>query len=780
MVKNIVIFSLIFTILTIGLVGATAFSNQNKNNNEKISNRVNTLLEHSKYSYSRDRNSIKKHISKLLSRSDDSSSFNSNNNNNNEQDLPTISNTKLWVFFNKKIMPSNFQNIDIEVLKVMTGLTDAAIERRIKVGTTQHIIDESDFPVEETFIQRVIDCGGQKVVVKSHQNSKWLNAVSISLTPFEEENQNTINTIEKTIQCISSQPFVSKIDIVNSWVKPIEQPAQSAQQEDEHQSVTLINRGLLSKDDEKKVDTFSLSALLPNFDDFYGHTFPGIFQANIQNLQSKTVDGKSLDGSGITILMIDSGFYKDHEAFAHLKIQDEYDFISNQTNTQGPGDDPQNKHGTATLSTIGGYIPGVLVGPAYNATFLLAKTEIVADEIQSEEDLWIRALEWGEEKGAHLVSSSLGYTQWYEYYELNGNHHFTEMVDKAAAKGVVVVVSAGNRGTEGIGAPADGKNLISVGALSNDNVNARFSSQGPSSDGRVKPDISALGVNNYVASHLGVANFTQMSGTSFACPLAAGGVALLMQAHRDWTPEQVYEAVLATASIATQPNNGIGFGIFDAAKADQYIPIDKGASCVSQRCSGHGGCCSSSVSASKCYCAPDYYGQFCQYKRVPCGTECTKRGGKCQMDKFGFSFECVSLNASDVNNYDVRDECNSCDSSFDICGVCGGDGLSCLGCDDIPYSGKTYDSCGVCGGKGNCKTIVTEEPKHDSKKKVIIGVSIGVVGSVIIVIGAVIFYKKRHVVKSFDIGLPFQKGYFKLNTNNTFDNEFSLLEEDDF
>ncbi|KAF2075388.1 hypothetical protein CYY_003312 [Polysphondylium violaceum] len=778
MVKYIVILLLI-TILTIGLIGASAAADNS--HSKKVSNRVNTLLEHSKYAYSRN-NLNNRHVNKLLNTQSSSEeeeeespqSQSSTSGSKVKDDLPTISNTKLWVFFNRKVVPSNYQNIDIEVLQLMTGVSDAAIERRIKVGTTMHVIDESDFPVEQSFIKKVIDCGGNKIVVKSHQSSKWLNAVSISLSPFEQD-QNTINTVEQAIECISSQPFVSKIDIVNSWIKSIDEQKDVDQQEkkenEKSQPVRLVNRGLLSNDDEKKVDTLSLSALLPSFDTFYGHTFSGIFQSNIQNLP------KNLDGTGITILMIDSGFFKDHEAFKHLKIKDEYDFISNTGNTQGPGDDPQNKHGTATLSTIAGFIPGVLIGPAYNATYLLAKTEIVDDEIQSEEDLWIKALEWGEERGANLVSSSLGYTQWYQYYELNGNHHFTEMVDKAAAKGVVVVVSAGNRGSEGIGAPADGKNLISVGALSSDNINAPFSSQGPSSDGRVKPDISALGVSNYVASHLGVANFTHMSGTSFACPLAAGGIALIMQAHQDWCPEQVYEAVLATASIANRPNNGIGFGIFDASKANDYIPrFDKGSSCATTGCSGHGGCCASEGSASKCFCAPDYYGPFCQYKKMPCSVECINRGGKCQLDKFGFSFDCVNLTASDVNNFDIREQCNSCDSSFDICGVCGGDGQSCLGCDDIPYSKKTYDSCGVCGGRGNCKAIVTEEPKRAlSKMNIILIASCGVVATVILVISIVVLYKKRHAVKSIEVGLPFLKGYSKLNN---IDSEFSL--EDDF
>ncbi|KYQ89375.1 putative transmembrane protein [Tieghemostelium lacteum] len=663
--------------------------------------------------------------------------------------------TKLWVFFNRKTMDDHEQYLNSNHIQLNK---EAMERRRIRGGLASgSLYDYDDLPVNEEFIQHLLqECGSNKIIISHHRTSKWLNSVSVTLKSIQSiTSRDNDKLIRETIDCITSKPYVERVDVVNRFVKDVvskENPLADHLRVDEtlHEDI-LIEKPMHSTNSRKLTETKQNA-----YDQtFYGGTFGAVSQINVPELQSQ-----GYDGSGVTILMIDSGYYKDHEAFKHMKIINEYDFINNQNNTQAPLGNEQNKHGTATLSTIGGYVPGVLIGPAYNASFLLAKTEDVTSENVIEEDYWIHALEWGESLGADLVSSSLGYTEWYNYSDLNSlNAPITKAADAAVAKGMVVVVSAGNSGNRGIGAPADGKNVLAVGALQLDGKNTYFSSIGPSSDGRVKPDISALGQKNFVAYHVGPTNYTHMDGTSFACPLAAGGIALLMQAQPTWTQSQIYQAVLATSSIGQSPNIKIGYGVLNTDLATAYkhqYPV--GSTCDQNLCSGHGGCCS-----GQCYCAPNRYGPYCQYSRVECSVECANRGGHCQLDKFGYAFNCVPVTNTQMDSYDPKAVCGACDSSFDRCGVCGGNSTACIGCDDVPYSGKVVDSCGVCGGDGICKAIIVEQPETKSKLGIIIGAAVGVVGIVGLTVGSIILYRKRRILSiSSDGSMPFLKGFTPL------------------
>ena len=112
----------------------------------------------------------------------------------------------------------------------------------------------------------------------------------------------------------------------------------------------------------------------------------------------------------------------------------------------------QDYHCTAVLSTIASNAPGELVGIAFDSEFLLAKTEDVSQEVQQEEDNYVAGLEWGEENGADVVTTSLGYLDWYEYDDMDGNTAVTTIgVDIAAGLGMVCVTAAGNSGNDDLG-----------------------------------------------------------------------------------------------------------------------------------------------------------------------------------------------------------------------------------------------------------------------------------------------------------------------------------------
>jgi subtilisin family serine protease len=200
----------------------------------------------------------------------------------------------------------------------------------------------------------------------------------------------------------------------------------------------------------------------------------------------------------------------------------------------------------------------------------LGKTENSRFEQPIEEDYWVAAIEWAESLGAEVVSSSLGYTDWYTFEDLDGETAVTtRAANRATSLGVVVVNAAGNERDDPWGhiiTPADGFDVIAVGAVDRTGILSWFSSPGPSADGRIKPDVCAMGVNNWLAANSpdGTDIYRNGSGTSFATPLVAGTIALILEIHRDWTPAQVREALTKSADRSLSPNNDYGWGIINA------------------------------------------------------------------------------------------------------------------------------------------------------------------------------------------------------------------------
>jgi hypothetical protein len=268
-----------------------------------------------------------------------------------------------------------------------------------------------------------------------------------------------------------------------------------------------------------------------------------------------------------------------------MKVIAEYDFVYKDSITANDAKDSlinnlgQDSHGTGTMSLVGAYKEGQLVSPAYNASFILGKTEFVPTETNVEEDNWVAAIEWMESRGVDVVSSSLGYKVFdagqksYVYADMNGRTATTSKVATIAAqKGVVVVNAMGNEGANAnppsLTTPADADSIISVGAVNGSGSLAGFSSNGPTSDGRKKPDVMAHGVGTYWATTSGYSGSSE--GTSLATPLVAGVASMILSAHPELTPIQVRDALRNTASNAISPNNSIGWGIINAYKAVLY------------------------------------------------------------------------------------------------------------------------------------------------------------------------------------------------------------------
>jgi subtilisin family serine protease len=443
----------------------------------------------------------------------------------------------IWVYFTDK-----GNNVDSYLSNPQTVVSQKSLDRRSKVLDRNNLIDITDIPVNQNYVMELVRTGFQL-----KQKSKWLNAVS------GFANQLTINQI-------ANKSFVRSIDVVGTFSK---------------------NDGDVEFKKSEYIESGTLQPAGVNSLN-YGNSYT---QLNLINVPA--VHDSGYNGTGVTICVLDAGFDNlPHEAFSSMNIIAAYDFVNNDPNVANQGDMGEGSHGTATLSIIGGFKEGSLIGPAYGADFILAKTENTDSETPVEEDNWVAALEWADSIGVDVTSTSLGYLDYdppftsYTWQDMDGNTAIITIAgDLAVAKGIVVVNSAGNNGFDPthntLGAPADGDSVIAIGAVTSSGTRTSFSSVGPTADGRIKPDLMAMGSNVYHAGSVGN-QYWSGGGTSYSCPLVAGVCAILLQKNPSLTPMEVLQILRSTASLSSNPNNEYGWGIIDALDAinSTVVPVE--------------------------------------------------------------------------------------------------------------------------------------------------------------------------------------------------------------
>jgi hypothetical protein len=222
------------------------------------------------------------------------------------------------------------------------------------------------------------------------------------------------------------------------------------------------------------------------------------------------------------------------------------------------------------LSCLVGNIPGQMLGDAMDADYYLLRTEDINSEFEIEDDNWASAAEYADSAGADVITSSLGYSIFtsdpstsYTYADMNGKVAVASIAATIAVeKGLIVCVAAGNEGGSSwqyITSPGDADSILTVGAVDGSGNYAPFSSTGPTSDHRIKPDVVAQGENTALASPGGGVTFG--SGTSFATPQIAGACASLWQADSNANCVQIMQAVRESASQYTHPDSLLGYGI---------------------------------------------------------------------------------------------------------------------------------------------------------------------------------------------------------------------------
>ncbi len=140
----------------------------------------------------------------------------------------------------------------------------------------------------------------------------------------------------------------------------------------------------------------------------------------------------------------------------------------------------------------------------------------------------------------------------------------------------MICTAAGNSGPDPgtIGAPGCARLVITVGASTDDDMVLEASSHGPTSDGRVKPDVlfPGTGIVSCRASDTSLGDpldlaYTEASGTSMATPHASGVAALLLEADPGLTPGEIKELMTGTAVDLGLEENTQGAGRGDAYAA---------------------------------------------------------------------------------------------------------------------------------------------------------------------------------------------------------------------
>lgn len=407
-------------------------------------------------------------------------------------------------------------------------LSEKSLERRRRYGLE---VDEHDLPVSDRYLNALRGLGLRVVNV-----SKWNNTAVVELT----------DTL--CMQGVRRLPFVSATRLV--WIEP----AEAETNPDEEDRRNGIRR-----------DSLKLT------DKYYGHASRQVTMLGVDSLHSEGWRGR-----GVTIAVIDGGFLN-----ADLQPGLPQERILGTRNFVHPGRSVYEEvsHGMQVLSCIAANEPHFLVGTAPEASFYLLQSEDGHSEQLVEEDNWCAAVEYADSLGCDIVTSSLGYQIFdypdmsLRYADLDGSFSLnSRSASLAASRGLLVLNSAGNSGDDAwkkIGCPADARDILTVGAVNKYGVNTLFSSVGNTADGRVKPDVMAMGQSVSVYDVDG--NLTTVSGTSFSCPILCGAVACLVQRFPHRRPEEIIRAVQRSGDRASAPDNIFGYGIPSLPKAARLL-----------------------------------------------------------------------------------------------------------------------------------------------------------------------------------------------------------------
>ncbi len=419
---------------------------------------------------------------------------------------------KVLVYFKDKGPTAEY-----DLLHPERFLSQQAIERRMLCNSKFDFLDNPVCPAYLNLLK-----GNNFNVLSS---SKWLNAALVS-------------TSVQNMHVILQLPMVSKIEL---W--------------DEYPSC--------------ETHTASAQSIYN-----YGSAVTQITMLNLDKLHDQ-----GYTGNHILIAILDAGFnnVNNVNAFQYLRsrnrIKATRDFVTEDGDVY-----LDDGHGEIVFSILASKLDGEIIGSGFDADFLLARTENSGSETHIEEYNWMRASEWADSAGVRIIQSSLGYSDFdaginYSPSDMDGK---TAIVTKAALiatrKGILIVNSAGNEGDKlfrKITAPSDADSILCVGSVDGSKTRVANSGQGPSADGRMKPDVMAVGGGTAYYSTSNTIGFG--TGTSFSSPLISGMCACLMQKNKYVTNIELIHAVIQSADRFANPDTLYGYGIPDAFTADTLL-----------------------------------------------------------------------------------------------------------------------------------------------------------------------------------------------------------------
>ena len=422
---------------------------------------------------------------------------------------------------------ANKNNSPYSINNPQQFLSQRAIDRRTKQGI---VIDQSDLPVNPSYVTGVAFTGA--IVLNT---SRWLNTATVQITNPAQLNM------------ISALSYVSSVGNVGRYG---------------HQK----NGNEKFADEKIQTPVNNNSSFLRTNNFNYGQATD-----QTQMISINALHDLGYAGEGMLIALLDGGFMDANimpaldSVFANNQVIATWDFVSNDVNVY---DD--NWHGASVFSCIAANVPGEMVGTAPHAQFLLLRSEDVNTEYIIEEYNYASAAEYADSAGADVIHSSLGYTtfddpsQDHTYADMNGNTApATIAADLAAKKGIIVTSSAGNEGNSAwnfISVPADGDSVLAVGAVDQQAMYSSFSSNGPSADGRIKPDVAAVGGGTFLYMPFNP-SVVQASGTSFSGPIMAGAAACLWQSWPSKKNMEIVQAIKRSANQYFNPDTLLGYGI---------------------------------------------------------------------------------------------------------------------------------------------------------------------------------------------------------------------------
>ena len=418
-------------------------------------------------------------------------------------------------------------------------LSVEAIERRRRFGIS---MDSLDLPVTKAYIKNIQEEG-----IRIRYATKWLNGAVVTVKNPDDARRLRIKFFVRKVTLLGLTPVVYRAS---------EKPRVVASEPDIRMESIRFER----KD--------------------YGKSYEQIAMINAHTLHKEGYRGR-----GVHVAVFDAGFkkYNALSAFKHLKYENRLQGVFDIVDQDNRVDDA-DAHGMHVLGCISGFDPGTYIGTAPEASISLFRTESSEYEYLIEELNWIRAAEMADSMGVDIINSSLGYTTFddpfmdHTHAELDGVTTFIAQGAKiAASRGILIVNSAGNDGNKPwkrLDSPADAEDILTVGAVDFERKRTSFSSVGPTSDGRIKPDVAALGhqtalVSTYGGSYTG-------NGTSYSTPIISGAMACLMQKYPNTSPTLLRAALRFGSSKQGRPDTLIGYGIPNFVNAE--LALGKGVS----------------------------------------------------------------------------------------------------------------------------------------------------------------------------------------------------------